>query len=129
VQRFGIVDGTLSAFSPFGALRSLWNHPLEGEHYCALFWEHNFRTVPFELAGLDWLVERNIGLILHGAAGRTWISGKRLEELPYAPFYQDRWRSEIGLSVNGLFGLFRVDVTRRLDRSGVFAGFGVTRYF
>ena len=129
VQRFGIVDGTMSVFSPFGSFRSLWNHPLEGEHYCAFFLEHNFRTVPFELVGLDWLVEKNIGLILHGAVGRTWISEKRLAEMQYKPFYQDSWRSEIGLSVNGVFGIFRIDVTRRLDRSGYYAGFGVTRYF
>ncbi|MFC1508791.1 hypothetical protein ACFL60_03775, partial [Candidatus Omnitrophota bacterium] len=131
VQKFGIIDGSMMAFTPFGVLRSLRNHPLEGEHYCAVFMEHNFRTVPFELIGLRWLAQNGVGIILHGAAGRTWISGKRLSELKlaYTPFYRDSWHSEIGLSVNSIFSYFRVDLTKRLDKSGVYTGFGLVRFF
>ena len=130
VQKFGIIDGSMLAFTPFGVLKSLRNHPLEGEHYCALFWEHNLRTVPFELIGLRWLAQKGVGIILHGAAGRTWISQKRLSELElvYSPFYQDRWHSEIGLSVNAIFSYLRVDITKRLDKRGVYTGFGIVRF-
>jgi len=129
VQRFGIVDGVMSRFGPFGVLRSLEGHPLEGEKYGAVFMEHNFRTVPFELAGLRWFVKKGTGIILHGAAGRTWISKKRLSELTFKPYYYDGLQSEIGLSLNSLFGFFRVDVTKRLDKHGVFVGFGAARLF
>ncbi|MCE5252553.1 DUF5686 and carboxypeptidase regulatory-like domain-containing protein [bacterium] len=127
VQRFGIIDGSMGSLSPFGVFRALRNHPLEGEQYCAFFMEHNFRTVPFELVGLKRLAKKGTGIILHGAAGRTWIPEKRLSGLGYEPFYLDRFHSEIGLSVNALFGYFRLDVTKRLDRHGVFWGIGVVR--
>ncbi|MBN1290902.1 MAG: carboxypeptidase-like regulatory domain-containing protein [Candidatus Latescibacteria bacterium] len=131
VQRFGIIDGAGTSFGPFGVLRSLSGHPLEGERYCALFLEHNFRTVPFELFGLQWFAKKGWGIILHGAAGRTWISEKRLSELSarYRPYYYDGIHSEIGLSLNSLFGFFRLDITKRLDKSGVFYGAGLARMF
>jgi hypothetical protein len=129
LQRFGTVDGAMGFFSAFGALRSLRYHPLVGEQTCAVCVEHNFRTVPFELLHIGWLVDRNYGIIAHGAVGRAWISRGRLAELPSAPYYRDGWQSEAGVSLNGLFGIFRADLTKRLDRHGWFAGIGVTRYF
>ena len=129
IQRFGTIDGRFAGLSPFGALRSLVDAPLEGERYCALFLEHNSRTVPFELLRLRWLAERGTGIILHGAAGRTWISDNRLAGIQYSPRYRDRFHSEIGLTINDLFGSFRIDVTKRLDKSGVFVGFGKARRF
>ena len=91
--------------------------------------EHNFRTAPFQLIGLHWVAKKGIGIILHGAAGRTWISKKRVSELAYTPFYNDSWHSEIGLSVNAIFSYFRVDITKRLDKDGVYTGFGIVRFF
>jgi len=129
IQRYGILDGALNIFSPFGCFRTMRDHHLEGESYCAVFWEHNFRTVPFELAGLRWLAERGTGIILHGAAGRTWISEQRLQNLSYRPFYEDNLRSEIGMSLNAFLGYFRIDVTKRLDRHGVSAGVSAARLF
>jgi len=127
-QRFGSLDGSLMAFTPFGTFRTLRNGHLEGEHHCALFLEHNFRTVPFELVGLRLLAERGIGIILHGAAGRTWISGERLDGMDYRPPYRDGMTSEIGFSINGLFGFWRLDMTKRLHTGGGTVGFGATRF-
>jgi hypothetical protein len=129
LQRFMSVDANLIGFSPFGVLKSLNAVPYEGEKYLAVFWEHNFRTVPFELLGFDLLVDKGIGVILHGALGRTWISDSRLEELNYTVKYIDRIHSEIGLSINGIFGLLRIDATQRLDKNIFHLGFGLTRYF
>lgn len=103
VQRFGIIDGTISYLNPFGVFRTLRNHPLEGEKYCAVFWEHNFRTVPFELIGLEKLARRGMGIIVHGAAGRTWLSKKRLNDIEYRPYYYNGIHQEIGISFNALF--------------------------
>jgi len=129
VQRFGTLDGTMAGFSPYGVFRSLRDHPLEGEQYFALFCEHNFRTIPFELVGLRRFAKKGMGIILHGAAGRTWISEKRLSELSYNPLYHDGFRSEIGLSLNALFGYFRLDITKRLDKHGFYIGYGAVRMF
>ena len=129
IQRFGTIDGRFTGLSPFGTLRSLKDAPLEGERYCALFLEHNFRTIPFELLRFRWLAEKGTGIILHSAAGRTWISDNRLTGMQYSPRYRDGFHSEIGLTVNDLFDVFRIDITKRLDKRGVFVGFGKARRF
>ena len=50
-QRHVALDVAMGPLSPFGAFRSIHGHPYEGPRYMALFWEHNFRTVPFEYLG------------------------------------------------------------------------------
>ena len=116
-------------FSPFATLRTLSSAPYEGEKYAAIFAEHDFRTVLFELLGWDYMTKNGIGIIIHAAAGRTWISKQRLEELPFQVHTSDHLHQEIGLSINGLFKLFRVDISQRLDRAATFIGFGFSRFF
>ncbi len=129
IQRFGAIDASLGAFSPFGVLKSLRGTPYEGERYFALFWEHNFRTVPFEILGMKPLAKRGIGIILHGALGRTWISSGRRNPLNYEVQYIDGFHHEMGLSLNSLFGVLRLDATKRLDKPGFFMGFCIARMF
>lgn len=126
-QRFEILDaGLLDGLSTFGAFRTLVNRPYEGEKLLGVFWEHNFRTVPVELIGWRWAAERNIGLIVHGGHGRTWFGDRTL--LDYAPQYSDGFHHEIGVSINGLFYLFRLDFTKRLDAPGFFVGVGFAQF-
>lgn len=94
-----------------------------------MFWEHHFRTLPFEYLGWDSLVTRNIGIIVFGGHGRTWISGDRLAALAYAPQYVDAFHHEIGASVNGILGLIRVDFAKRLDTPSYEIGVGIARIF
>lgn len=91
-----------------------------------VFWEHNFRTVPFELIGWRWAAERNIGLIVHGGHGRTWFGDRTL--LDYAPQYIDGFRHELGMSINGLFDWFRLDFSKRLDAPGFFVSVGFVQF-
>ena len=126
-QRFEILDaGLLDGFSTFGAFRTLVDRPYEGEKVLGMFWEHNFRTVPFELIGWRWAAERNIGLIVHGGHGRTWFGDRTL--LDYAPQYIDGFHHELGVSINGLFDWFRLDFTKRLDASGFFVSVGFVQF-
>ena len=124
-QRFEILD-LGGWFAKFGAFRTLVDRPYEGEKVLGMFWEHNFRTVPFELIGLRWAAERNIGLIVHGGHGRTWFGDRTL--LDYAPQYIDGFHHELGVSINGLFDWFRLDFTKRLDASGFFVSAGLVRF-
>ncbi len=127
LQRFGTLEAGLLPFSPFGVFRTVRGHPHEGEHYAALYWEHNFKGAPFELLGLwDWAM-RGAGLVAHGASGRTWIDPERLAGLGYDPRYQDGFRHEAGVSLV-LFHLLRLDFTRRLDRAGWSAGASLARF-
>ncbi|MBN2425049.1 MAG: hypothetical protein JXB44_08510, partial [Calditrichaceae bacterium] len=129
VQRFGGLDGNLYAFSPFGVFRTLNGKALRSDKYAALFWEHNFRTAPFELLGIKYLAKKGIGLILHGAHGRTWIDEDKAKDYP--SWYPDSQKElhEIGLSVNSIFGFGRVDFTRRIDRKAFYVGFSFARMF
>ena len=127
LQRFGALEAGLLPFSPFGVFRTVRGHPHEGEHYAALYWEHNFRSAPFELLGLwDWAM-RGAGLVAHGASGRTWIDRERRAGLGYDPRYEDGFRHEAGVSLV-LFHLLRLDFTRRLERAGWSAGASLARF-
>ncbi|MFN1835829.1 DUF5686 family protein [Balneola sp. MJW-20] len=131
-QRYGILDGTASYFTPFGSFRTQRNLPLEGEHYLGLVAEHNFRTVPFEILGLDILVDQGVGLVVFGGAGRTWIDEDRKQQFLDTNGYnlrQEDLIAEIGVSVNSIFSVFRVDLAQRLDEPGFFVGLSLARWF
>src|SRR5690606_16367318 len=110
------IDGTVLGFAPSGVFRSLQGRPVEGDRYAAVAWEHDFRTVPFELLGLDALAARHIGLVVYGAHGRTWLSEDRPRD-PLAPLRTTGgWLHEVGVSVSGGFTVpARLDLTYRLD--------------
>ena len=130
LQRLGMMDGSLAAFTPFGVFKTIRDTPLYGEQYAALFWEHNFRTIPFELLGLHSLARKGYSIILFGSDGRSWVKNNKIKELEKAgiPYY-DRWIHEAGISVNGLFGFMRFDLAFRLDRPGIYAGLSIARIF
>jgi len=127
VQRYGALDAAVGPFTPFGVFRSLRGSPYEGERYAALFWEHNFRTVPFEFLGLWSLVRRGMGFVVHGSSGRTWISTERRKELEHEPRYVEEFHHELGMSLL-LYHIFRLDVTRRLDREDWSIGVSIARF-
>jgi len=128
-QRFGMVDGALQIFGPFGAIRSLIGKAYEGEKYLGVFWEHNFRTVPLELIGLRGLAQRNIGFIIYGSSAKSWIKQETLQNLTFDPVYPDVFHHEIGIAVNGILDLFRIDFTQRLDNPQFYIGFSFSRFF
>ncbi len=129
VQRLTIVDASDGPLTPYGTLRAAGDRPLLGDRTFALFWEHNFRTVPFELLGLRGLAKRGISIIVHGAHARSWVSSET-QALAGRPipsltgFYH-----EVGISVSGLLGGVRLDYTRRLDAGGHSIGLGAARLF
>jgi hypothetical protein len=133
LQRFMIVDSSPGYYSPYGALKTLKYHPYEGEHYMAVHWEHNFRTIPFEALGMMWFARKGWSILMYGSHARTYISNERLNVLQsrpdYALSYYDGTHHELGVSLNGIFGLGRVNLTKRLDKPGLNIGFGVARYF
>lgn len=134
LQKMCIVDAAPNRFfTPFEGLRTVRAQPYEGEQYAAVNMEHNFRTVPFELLGLTPLVERNLGIIVFGGAGKTWISDQRMQQIisrtGYTPNVTDEVHLEAGASLNGLLDLFRVDFAARLDEPAFLVGVSVARFF
>jgi hypothetical protein len=128
-QRFRIVDGSFYPFKPFGALRTLTGIPYEGEKYFAVFWEHNFRTIPLEILGLRGWAQKGISFIVHGAHTRTRIKDETRQRLDYTPRITDGFHHELGLSINNLLQLLRLDAAWRLNNGGFYMGVGFARFF
>ena len=105
--------------SAFGSLRARTDRPEAGDRYAMLAWEHSFRTIPFEVLGLDGLARRAYNVIVHGAHARTWGG----------PLAAERAHHELGVSLSGLFGVFRLDLTQGLDTQNTVVGLGVARVF
>jgi len=117
-QEHAIGSGPVG-FTAFGTLRSRTDVPEAGDRYVMLAWEHSFRTLPFEMLGLDGLTRRAYNVIVHGAHAQTWGGA----------FASDQMHHELGVSLSGLFGGFRLDVTQRLDETSTVVGVGVARVF
>jgi len=132
LQRFGVVEASPLPYTPFGSLRTLDDRPYQGSEHAALFWEHNFRTIPFEWLGLFGVADRHIEVLLHGGHGRTWMDHERIQSLRRRGTVlrtSDGFHHEMGFSINGLLrDLIRLDFTARLDRSAYSVGVSLLRF-
>lgn len=132
IQRTALVPGSSLLwgpvhFSTFGDLRTLERKAYQGDRFAALFWEHSFRSVPFELIGWRWAARKGWNVILHGAHARTWLSDRLVGEIGYEGASPDGFHHELGVSLSGIFGLFRLDAVSRLDAPGFTIGMGMGR--
>ncbi|MEM8485218.1 MAG: DUF5686 family protein [Bacteroidota bacterium] len=127
ITRFGAIDGRMTFYNQFGSLKTLQSKPYRGDDVLGVFWEHNFKTVPFELLGMRKAAENAINLIVFGGHARTWQSYSVLE--PDLVRTTANWHQEVGVSISGLFSLFRVDFATRLDAPGFTVGLGSARIF
>ncbi len=129
LQRFSVIDGSIFSYSPFGIFKTLINKPLEGEKKFGIFWEHNFKSIPFEILGLKYFARNKYEFIIHGASGRTWIEQERLNKINkiYKPSYRDEFHHELGVSVMMKFKFFsiRLDGTRNLNNDKNYIGFSL----
>lgn len=115
-QRLFDLESRYSGIAPFGVLRGANVKEFTGDSYIAVALEHNFRSVPFRWLGISFLDEANIGLILSGAAGRTWLRDETKNALPFAVQNMDGWYYEAGFGIGGILAFFRMDFTWRLSQ-------------
>lgn len=127
-HRLHQVEGSLSAFRPYGQLRTVTGPAYEGQHALAVHWEHHFRTVPFELLGWEAAAKNGYGFILFGSHASVWTDARTRAALPFRPVGA-RSHHEAGLSLTGLFGFLRLDAAYRIDQPGLYAGVGFARIF
>ncbi len=134
-HRLWTVDGSNRTSKP-GGLRTLAGRPLVGDRTAFLGWEHNFRTVPFERLGLRAAARKNLGIIVYGGHGRSWLRDENRPPVSaglfpdsWTPLVSDAWHHEVGVSLNGLFGWIRLDLTRRLDEPEWALGLGIAKLF
>jgi hypothetical protein len=127
LQRFSIIDGNLYSYAPFGVFKTQINKPLEGEKNAALFWEYNFKSIPFEVLGLSYFARNKYEFLIHGSGGHTWIDRSRLHQINqnYKVLYEDDLHKELGLAlkIKYKFVSIRLDVTRNLETQNDYFGF------
>ena len=125
IHRFGRIPAGIGILRFPNSLHTLSRRPYEGDRYVGFFWEHNFRTIPFELLGLHGLAQRGYGVIVGSGHAQTWISPSPLVERPDLHLSPDGMHHEISVSLNGVLGVLRVSFARRLDRPGHSIGIGL----
>lgn len=123
------LDSNLGYFGPFGAFKTLGDLPVLSTSLGAVHWEHNFRTIPFEALGLMSIAKKGIGIIVHGSHGVIETTDFNRWNPSGRAVFDGGKHHEIGMAVNGLFGLFRFDASKQLNGSGYFLGFSVARLF
>ena len=136
-QRLGAINGSMDVLSAFGVLKTRELGPYRGDRHLSVFWEHNFRTFPFELLGLQGLAQNALNIIVFGGHGRTWMrtpfedNGGGLQSLPEPRnvYGTNGWHHEAGISLSGIFSLMRVDFAKRLDAEGFYVGISTARIF
>ena len=128
-QRWGAVDGS-TILSTFGSIKTADHPPYAGNQWAMMAWEHSFRTVPFEWMNWRWAIERHWHVIVHGASG--W---SRFQGIPSSAVVQSQvipassGHHELGVSLSGLFTVFRLDTAWRLDAPGFRLGISTARLF
>lgn len=132
IQRTAVITGSSRFVGPlhfgwYGTLRSQEEIAYQGDRYAGVFWEHSFRTLPFELMGWRWVARKGYNIIVHGAHARTWLSERLQQEIGYPGVEPGGFHHELGASLSGILGLFRLDATWRLDQPGFTLGLGVAR--
>ena len=125
---YGALDSRMGVVSPFGRFKTLPGRPYLAPSGAALFWEHNFRTVFFEILGWHDIARKGYGVIAFGGHGRTWGEDPDVV-FAYGPMYGDNTHHEVGISLSGLFSLFRLDAAFRVDKPGFTIGLGAARLF
>lgn len=131
LQKNEALDVAHGVFTPFGVFKTKRFRPYEGASYAALNIEHNFRSVPFEMLGWRKAPKSGLGLIAFGGIGKTWIPDAQYAEFNnsgYVPAVTGEMHIEAGLSLTGIFNLFRADIAYRIDTPGFFVGIGLARF-
>lgn len=126
LQSFSAIDGTLLGYAPFGVFKTLPGRVLEGEEKVVLFWEYNFKSVPFEVLGLKGPASQQWEFLIHGAGGRVWIGRETLSKHTFLS-YSDDWHLELGLGVSlkYRFLALRLDATRDMQSHQNYLGFSL----
>jgi hypothetical protein len=109
-QRVFFVQGSSLSYGPLGVLKGAALREFGGDSFVHISLEHNFRSIPFLALDIPFLYENSIELLIHGSAARSWK--RPSTPLPFG-VTTPGWYVEAGIGVSRIFGLIRVDYTRR----------------
>ena len=109
-QRQFMLESALSSFAPVGVLRGAGEKEFGGDQILTLTVEHNFRSIPFLWLDIPFLYKNSIEIISFAS-----IAQARSTMKSPPPFIHSTngWYSEAGIGISRIFGLLRIDLTRR----------------
>jgi hypothetical protein len=94
----------LAFYSPPGVFKGLKPYEFVGTEMIAMHLEHNWRTVPFQAVGLDFITDLHIDLITGISGLRMWNNSEYLKEYSMDDPY---WEAYLGIS--RIFAFLRLD--------------------
>jgi hypothetical protein len=109
-QRMFSLESPQSGLAGLGSLRGIAVNEFAGDQQLAFFFEHNIRSIPFLWLNIPFLYKNNIEIITFINCAQAWASFS-IPNIYNRP--TTGWYSEAGIGISRIFGLFRVDVTRR----------------
>jgi len=95
----------LGFFAPPGVFKGLNPYRYAGTEMIALHLEHNWRTIPFQALGLNFIADLYLDFITGASILKTW---NKSDYLPVAAMNKPYWEVYAGLSK--ILGVFRIDV-------------------
>ena len=96
----------LGFYSPPGAFKGLNPYKYAGTEMVSLHLEHNWRTIPFQAIGLNFISDLYLDFITGVSVLKTW---NRSAYLPCTSMGKPYW--EVYAGISRIFGLIRIDVS------------------
>lgn len=97
-------NSAYSIYSPLGAFKGIKPYEYIGTEMIAVHAEHNWRTVPFQAIGLDFIADLHLDIITGASGLKMWNNSEYLETNNLSQPY---WEAYIGIS--RIFAFLRVD--------------------
>jgi len=94
-----------SFYSPFGALKGLKPYQFVGTEMISVHLEHNWRTVPFQAIGLDFISDLHLDIITGVSGLKIWNNSDYLTQ--HNMIDPNYW--EAYMSISRIFAFARVD--------------------
>lgn len=107
IQEWHVAEGSMGPIAALGTLRTVRSRRLIGRHVAGMHWEHDFRSLLFELFRVRPLVDQKVSTRL--GAAHVYVNGG--------------WIHEITLSIAR--APLRVDLSRRINQPGLFVSIGL----
>ncbi len=107
IEQWHVAEGSMGPIGALGTLRTIRNRRLIGRHVAGIHWEHDFRSLLFELLRVRPLVGQKVSTRL--GAAHVYVN--------------DEWIHEITLSIAR--APLRVDLSRRINQPGLFVSIGL----
>lgn len=120
-QRTFVVEGGTTVYHWGGSLYTLQGLPYQGNAIVFGHWEHNFRTLFFEILGLEWMTNKGYNVLVFG--GHAFVREAR----PWGNKWIDH--NELGVSLSGIFGVMRLDLAYRIGENQFYPAISVARIF